>query len=425
MIVTGNPDITATNAQHNKGIHMNAIARPANETFSADWRTFESTHRLRKVKILADNLETTWDDDRISSYHFLWLRDNCPCPRCVHPGTREQMFEVVDAPDDLAAESVSLDAAGTLNVHWSDGHRSVYEAGWLRFHAYDATSRSERADRLRSVRPWESNLVIPTFDYSCVMSSDPVLLDWLLAARDVGLTMLDDMPATDEAVENVARRISFIRESNFGITFEVRTKAEAADSNAYTSLELPAHTDLPTRELQPGLQFLHCLINDATGGESTFVDGFAIAAALRAGSPEDFRLLCEHPVEFWNKALQSDYRSLAPIIGLDSRGEVSEIRLANWLRAPFNLPASEMGAFYRAYRHFSALTRDSRFIVSRRLEAGQMWCFDNRRTMHARKAFDQASGKRFLRGCYMDRDELLSRILVLQRGNAHPSIPAA
>jgi len=63
--------------------------------------------------------------------------------------------------------------------------------------------------------------------------------------------------------------------------------------------------------------------------------------------------------------------------------------------------------------------------VSRRLEAGQMWCFDNRRAMHARKAFDQASGKRFLRGCYMDRDELLSRILVLQRGSTRPSIRVA
>ena len=406
-------------------ININAVASPANETFSADWRTFESAHRLRSVTLLTDSVETTWDDARISSYHFLWLRDNCPCSQCVHPATREQMFEVVDAPENLVAGSVSLDVTGALNVQWSDGHRSLYEAGWLRSHAYDETSRSERAAQLRSVRPWDSKLVIPTFDYASVMSSDRVLLNWLLAARDVGLTLLTGMPETGKALETVATRISFIRESNFGMTFKVRTKVEAVDSNAYTALELPAHTDLPTRELQPGLQFLHCLINDATGGESTFVDGFAIAAALRANSPEDFRLLCEHPVEFWNKAPQSDYRSYAPVIGLDSRGEVSEIRLANWLRAPFNLPASEMGAFYRAYRHFSALTRDSRFIVSHRLEAGQMWCFDNRRTMHARKAFDQASGKRFLRGCYMDRDELLSRILVLQRNDPGRSIRAA
>ena len=95
---------------------------------------------------------------------------------------------------------------------------------------------------MRSVRPRGSDLLIPTFDYASVMTSDSALLDWLLAARDIGLTMITGMPSTNEAVENAARRISFIRESNFGMTFEVRTKAEAADSNAYTALELPAHT---------------------------------------------------------------------------------------------------------------------------------------------------------------------------------------
>jgi gamma-butyrobetaine dioxygenase len=32
-----------------------------------------------------------------------------------------------------------------------------------------------------------------------------------------------------------------------------------------------------------------------------------------------------------------------------------------------------------------------------------------------RNAFDPATGARHFQGCYVDRDELLSRILVLQR----------
>src|SRR5471032_3498692 len=70
---------STTSTPHNTEIEMNAIASPANDTFFADWRTFESTHRIRVVKVMTDSLETTWDDDRISRYHFLWLRDNCPC----------------------------------------------------------------------------------------------------------------------------------------------------------------------------------------------------------------------------------------------------------------------------------------------------------------------------------------------------------
>ena len=89
--------------------------------------------------------------------------------------------------------------------------------------------------------------------------------------------------------------------------------------------------------------------------------------------------------------------------------------MANFLRAPFELPAAEMRPFYRAYRRLSELTTDPRFLVETRLDAGEMWTFDNRRVLHARAEFDPTSGNRHFQGCYLDRDELLSRIRVLER----------
>ena len=66
-------------------------------------------------------------------------------------------------------------------------------------------------------------------------------------------------------------------------------------------------------------------------------------------------------------------------------------------------------------RRFIAMTREARFRLVKRLNPGELWFFDNRRTLHARNAFDPTSGARHFQGCYIDRDELLSRILVLQR----------
>lgn len=394
---------------------MSAVQKQTVEEFAADWRSFATNRQIQSCHLESGNVTVQWDDGRKNLFHFDWLRDNCSCPACVHPVTREQVFEIADTPVDLYVVDATVIGQSELAIRWSDGHQSLFGAGWLRAHGYDQKSRQERLSAERTVQIWQADLEIPTFDYSSVMADDQALLDWLLAARDIGLTRMINMPTSEETMEHVARRISFIRESNFGVVFEVRTKVEAVNSNAYTALELPHHTDLPTRELQPGLQFLHCLVNDATGGDSTFVDGFAIANHLRLEHPADFELLTQTPVSFRNKAPQSDYRSLAPIIGLNARSEVSEIRLANWLRAPFDVAERDMPAFYQAYRKFSAMARQPEFIVRKRLNAGEMWCFDNRRTMHARQAFDQSSGLRHLRGCYMDRDELLSRILVLQR----------
>jgi gamma-butyrobetaine dioxygenase len=384
---------------------MNAIA---------DYRTYPLISPLLRATLAPDRVEVTWADQRHSPFHHLWLRDNCPCPQCVYSVTREQVFEIADVPENLQPLSVEVDPEGALHVQWDDGHESRFDPGWLRAHAYDEASRAEQRAIRATKRRWLAGLDLPVFEYEAVMEDPKALLDWLLAVHDIGLTQVRGVPTVPGSLTTLAQRISFIRESNFGVLFNVQSRADA-DSNAYTAFNLPLHTDLPTRELQPGLQFLHCLVNDAKGGDSRFVDGFAIAQTLRHEDPDAYRLLCEIPVEFRNKDRHSDYRCRAPMIALDALGEVAEIRMANFLRGPLNLTPELMLPYYRAYRRFIEMTREARFQFRQRLEAGQLWCFDNRRTLHARDAFDPASGARHFQGCYVDRDELLSRIWVLQR----------
>lgn len=392
---------------NNKEIAINTSA-------FADFRSYPLISALTAVQPLADSLQVQWADGRLSPFHHQWLRDNCPCPECVYSVTREQVLEIVDVAEDLVPNVSRIDDQGCLCVEWQDGHQSRFDPGWLRAHAYDETSRAERLAAKPKSQLWTADLQVQVFDYESVMEDPQALLTWLLALRDVGLTQVRGVPTEPGSLALIAKRIAFVRETNFGVLFNVQSKANA-DSNAYTAFNLPLHSDLPTRELQPGLQFLHCLVNDAVGGESIFVDGFAIADALRREDPEAFRSLCEIPVEFRNKDRHSDYRFLAPIIALDALGRVSEVRMANFLRGPFDAPSEHMPALYRAYRRFIAMTREARFRVIARLNPGEMWCFDNRRTLHARNAFDPATGARHFQGCYIDRDELLSRILVLQR----------
>jgi len=379
----------------------------------ADFRTYPKRCDLAEAQVLEDQIRVRWADGRVSPFHHQWLRDNCPCAQCVYSVTREQVLEIVDVDDDLSAIGARIEH-GVLCVEWRGGHHSQYDPGWLRAHAYDDESRAERRAAKPQPQLWDSTFDLPVFDYTAVMEDPKALLQWLLALRDRGLTQVRGVPTEPGSLALIAKRISFIRESNFGVLFNVQSKADA-DSNAYTAFNLPLHSDLPTRELQPGLQFLHCLVNDADGGESLFVDGFAIANALREEDPEAFRALCEIPVEFRNKDRHSDYRRLAPIIALDALGEVVEIRMANFLRGPFETSVAQMPLLYRAYRRFIAMTREARFRLVKRLNPGELWCFDNRRTLHARNAFDPTSGARHFQGCYIDRDELLSRILVLQR----------
>ena len=70
---------------------------------------------------------------------------------------------------------------------------------------------------------------------------------------------------------------------------------------------------------------------------------------------------------------------------------------------------------YRALQRFTAHCRSSRFLCKTPFAEGDLVLFDNRRMLHGRDSFDPQSGTRRLEGCYLDRDEILSRLRVLAR----------
>jgi len=367
------------------------------------------------VKTQADSLSIEWSNGDISQFHYIWLRDNCHCQQCVSALTREQLFEICDVPLTIKPVKAALNAENRLVIEWDFAkHISEFLPGWLQSHCYSDIARERRQCK---PQVWDKATIqenLPRFAYHGVMQSDETLLNWLKDLHSYGISLIENVDTIPDTVAKVAQRISFIRHTNFGTLFDVRAKPEA-NSAAYTTLRLPLHTDLPTRELQPGLQFLHCLVNDATGGESILVDGFKIAQYMRDQHSEEYHALTHYPLSFYNKDANSDYRFDAPVIATDSNGEITEIRIANFLRGPLAIAPEHVLKLYAGYQLFIKLTRDKRFQFFHRLQAGELIVFDNRRVLHSRNAFNLTQGGRHLQGCYVDTDELTSKIRVLER----------
>ena len=353
-------------------------------------------------------LDVSWVSGHVSRYHYVWLRDNCPCPACVHQVTKEQTFEILGVAGDLRPVA----APDSVAVTWPDGHVSVFDPGWLLAHCYCDDCRSVTDDLVE----WDASLGSPpTFSGPAVLSDDAALLEWLLSLRRYGCSLLRDVPCDLDAVGRVAGRIGIVRETNFGVLWDVWAEPDPI-TNANTALLLPPHVDLPTREYQPGLQLLHCIENEAAGGESILVDGYRLASAVRVEHPDYYATLTTVPWNWANRSKTSDYRWTAPIIGLSPTGRVSEVRMGNWLRAPLvDVAFHQVEAAYEAYRCIFAMAYEERFQLRFRLEPGDLMAFDNRRILHARGAFTDTIGRRHLRGCYTERDELKSRIRMLRR----------
>jgi gamma-butyrobetaine dioxygenase len=221
----------------------------------------------------------------------------------------------------------------------------------------------------------------------------------------------------------VARSLGYVRETNYGRLFDVRAEPAAANL-AFTRLPIAPHTDNPYRDPVPTIQLLHCLHAAAGGGgDSTFTDGFRAAAVLRGRNPAAFTCLTTTPVTFAYSDAAAVLRATGPMIGLDPRGRIRQIRLNGRSLAPVRLAAAQARAFYAAYRAFAELAADAEALVTTTLAPGDCVIFDNTRVLHGRTAFANgggtaSAGRRHLQGCYADLDGLASTVAVLARGQA-------
>ena len=178
---------------------------------------------------------------------------------------------------------------------------------------------------------------------------------------------------------------------------------------------MPLHTDLPNQELIPGYQFLHAYRNSATGGESVFADGFRICEDFAQESPDEFELLCTVPVPFRFHDNDNDIRACRPVIQTKPDGSFDYLVFNAHIADLPDMDSELLYDFYRAYKALMHHIRTPQYAIRYLLKPGEMVAFDNSRVLHGRDAFDPESGERHLRGYYLERNEVDSRIRVLSR----------
>ncbi|MCR9120751.1 MAG: TauD/TfdA family dioxygenase [Phyllobacteriaceae bacterium] len=367
---------------------------------------------ITDLAVLPGMLAVTWTDGTLTRYPTIWLRDNCPSG--LHPQTQERTLDLLSL--DHSPELVAAERSGPhIGLRYADGHLSTMPVAFLDAHRPGMAAADAAA---LPATLWRADLGaagIPRHGARAILADDAALHAWLADTAAFGLSIVEGLDDRVSAGTDIAGRIGFLRRTNFGTTFEVVSKPDP-NNLAYTSVALPLHTDLPNQEVPPGYQFLHCLANEAQGGGSVFADGFAIAADLRAGDPEAFRLLSEIAIPFRFHDEGTDISVRQPVLTLDGKGDLIEVRFNAHIAGVFDMPSDQMPAYYGAYRAFMARTRDPAYRLTLKLKAGEMVVFDNRRVLHGREAFDPSTGHRHLHGCYVDRGEFASRLRVLARG---------
>ncbi|GAA5862997.1 hypothetical protein JCM8547_003643 [Rhodosporidiobolus lusitaniae] len=399
----------------------------------------------------------------------LFLRDASIHPDHVHSASQQKLFRTTDVPLDGKLVGYGVhDIPGhgeCLVTEWSTPLKgesvpvqtrklSVVPVDFLAGIMKGDEAHKQSEGTLPPPRPWSREMLegsLKRTEYTAFKGNDVALRETLEALQRDGIVLLTGVPTEfkeghNTELRNVVERIGSLRKTWYGDLWDV--KAEEGSRNiAYTNLDLGLHMDLTHFDNPPRYQFLHSLQNtNILGGLSYFVDTYALAAHLYEHSRSAFTTLATEPVLFSYRNGPHHTRWVRPTFELEP-GSSRTLHAVNY-SPPFQgtLPlerikrekngdadasadAARLADLHDALRQFAELcdgasipgsegSKTEKWRWEHQLEPGECVVFDNRRVLHARTAFEFAEGTtgggRWLKGAYLDGDEVLSRLRVLK-----------
>ncbi|MEM7216074.1 MAG: TauD/TfdA family dioxygenase [Pseudomonadota bacterium] len=349
-------------------------------------------------------------------FHAIWLRDNAWDTETRSPGNGQKLIALRDIPADTEISTASVNGDSLEITFLPEAKSVIYSIPWLLEHSYDCAPRENRGWVSDSIETWDSNFAndIPCADFKTVKNTPSELRNWLEGLARFGFAKLDGGPVEDLALMDVVNLFGYVRETNYGRHFEVRTEVNPSNL-AFTGLGLQAHTDNPYRDPVPTIQVLYCLESSAAGGENMVVDGFRVAERLRQENQEWFDVLSRYCSRFeYAGEAGVKLQARRPMIELAPDGELISVRFNNRSAAAItDVPYEHMPTYYDAYRRMGEIIDDPEMEIAFRLEPGESFIVDNTRVLHARKAYS-GTGTRWLQGCYADKDSMLSKLASLK-----------
>ena len=192
--------------------------------------------------------QVTWKPNE-GPFNAVWLRDCCPCDRCVDPSTTQKTFDTADISPAIHPKSVDFHDDGSVHISWTpdlpgfEDHVSVYDPS---FGGKNQTLLSRlKATSNYPYEPilWKRDTMFQhqlSVDYNSYMHSSSALLSCLQHLHLWGLLFIHSIPSSSDAVTRLAERIGPLKNTFYGSTWDVKS-VPSAKNVAYTSSHLGFH----------------------------------------------------------------------------------------------------------------------------------------------------------------------------------------
>jgi len=402
--------------------------------------------------------------------HASWLRDSAPT-RAGADYYRKSATDVWGmgglriscAESHSGGERLSVEYEG---VEVGPAGPEVFEAKWLHSLApfvgkamHDGAG-GERfiqgtgslMDRLLGGRtPWYSGVEIPAFDARHLESDLDAQVQFYEAMICPGVAMVHGVGTPDSLemkhagapleahCEKILGRLNQhpVRSTRYAF---MQKMAQPHSLDYDHSNPLSMHTDHAVYHGTPGfLQFLH----QAQGHvRSKVADGLALAEHMRLEHPDAYELLTtvnithssrnelytadgspRNPADPGSRGVPFELVHTHPIIVLDGSGRLEKVVQSETKRGVCALPFSVYEPFMEAYRLWSRLCEDPRFVHHFDWPEGSVVVTNNWRTLHGRATVRPEAARTLCIG-YANRALVENRYRLLKQRQAERADPA-
>jgi predicted HD phosphohydrolase len=365
--------------------------------------------------------------EQIQAVHPMWLRERCREAFYVDMDTRQPKYNIHEVEMDLVVEEVRYDESeDSFVVSFSDKNECRFQASTLQAELGNEVTFLQTDDwGFPPLYIWDKTLGSPpTFEHDEIIDNSIMTQKFLSSVISTGIVVISGVPVAEGECARFGSRFSSLRETEWGVNFNVRSTPDEAGGTtkkdlAYSASAIGMHVDSPYRiDTPPAYQLLHAM-EHCEGPDcyvhNQFVDGFAVADALCEIDPDYFDILTKVMLRWENNGGDDTsflYR-YAPIIEVDlapmtDDRKCAPVRSINFSAksggyAP-NLPWEQADLFYEAKRKFSELLHSLDYTIQVQLYPGALVLFDNRRVLHSRSQILDTDGDRWLQGCYLNRE---------------------
>lgn len=167
-------------------------------------------------------LSLKWEDGKVTEYPHIYLRDNCPCPSCYNPQTRQRVISnlIFDDYANATIKSAHVDQdKDELHVEWTnDGQHesSIYQLDWLKDRRFASQAESQQVRINRNLWDSDTQNNLQRFDYNELIENKSQLYQWLRSILDHGIAIIDKVPDETSQVRKLANQVSYLRPSCYG-----------------------------------------------------------------------------------------------------------------------------------------------------------------------------------------------------------------